>query len=161
MSTLAASYHPITARAFNSGSSKAARKIEKFTVAAISNLKDASSLQRSAFDELEDMRVLATRVNWDNLGSAPLENATYEIAKRFLWATPSNLPTPEVTVDRDGEANFDWFGKQGKNFSISLRKDGRLAYAGQFSTTRSVYGTDNFDDTVPQEILVWVTKLWG
>lgn len=153
MSTLASSYHPITARALNSGSSKTARMIELFIVDAIRPLKEASSLQRSAFDELEDVRAQATRFNWDNLGSASLDELTYQIAKRFLWAIPSNLPAPEVTVDRDGEANFDWFGKQGKNFSVSLRKDGRLAFAGQFSTTRRVSGTDNFDDTVPQEIL--------
>lgn len=159
MSTYAPTYHPITARALNSGSSTAARTIEKFIIDAIRPLKEASTLQKSAFDELEDVRVQATRHNWDNLGSAPLDEPTYQIAKRFLWAIPTNLPAPEVTADRDGEANFDWFGKLGKNFSVSLRKDGRLAYAGQFSTTRRVSGTDNFDDTVPQEILVWVKNL--
>lgn len=159
MSTLAASYHPITARALNSGSSCAAKTIEQSIVKALKPLKEGASFQRGAFDELEDLRIQATHLNWDNLGSAPLSEPTYQIAKRFLWAIPSNLPAPEITADRDGEVNFDWFGKQGKNFSVSLREDGRIAFAGQFSTTIKRSGTDNFDDTVPQEILIWVKKL--
>lgn len=160
MSTLAARYLPVTARAFHSGSSSEARTIEQIIIGAIRSLKETPSRQRTAFDELEDVRLEANRFNWDNLGSAPLDNPTYQIAKRFLWVFPADLPPPEIAVDRDGEVNFDWFGKAGKNFSISLRHDGQLAFAGQFSATRRVSGMDTFDDTVPQEITGWVKTLF-
>lgn len=160
MSTIAASYLPVTARAFRSGSSKEARTIEQIIVGAIRSLKETPSRQRTAFDELEDVRVEASQFNWDSLGSAPLDNSTYQIAKRFLWVFPANLPAPEITVDRDGEVNFDWFGKAGKNFSVSLRHDGQMTFAGQFSATRRVSGMDMFDDTVPQEITGWVKALF-
>src|ERR1022692_4550787 len=76
------------------------------------------SEQKWVFNELEELSINASRPNWDNLGSAPLDSDTYQIAKRFILALPSSLPAPELTVDRDGEVNFDWFGSGGQIFSI-------------------------------------------
>lgn len=109
--------------------------------------------QNWMFNELEELSVVASTPNWDNLGSAPLENETYQAAKRFLLAWPSNLPSPEITSDRDGEVNFDWFGSNGQIFSVSLRKDGRLAFAGQFASRQKISGMEEFNNAIPKQVV--------
>jgi hypothetical protein len=109
--------------------------------------------QRWVFNELEELRMTATHSNWDNLGSAPLDDDTYQLAKRFIWALPSSLSAPELTVDRDGEINFDWFGLRGRMLTVSLRKDGRIAYACRISQRRNYSGTEEFIDSIPKKIV--------
>ena len=58
-----------------------------------------------------------------------VDSATLLLAQRFLAALPSELAAPELAVDPDGEISFDWFGRSGRNFSVSLRSDGRVAIA--------------------------------
>ncbi len=159
MSTLAIDYFPVSTRVHGSGSSSEARQIEQRVRQPLEQLKRALSFSEYAFNELEDLLNKANRENWDNLGSQPLSHATYIKAKAFLLAFPSQLSVPELTVDRDGEVNFDWFGNFGKNFSVSLRADGKLTYAGKFSPVGSTHGTNFFDDEIPEEILVMVKKL--
>jgi hypothetical protein len=109
--------------------------------------------QRWVFNELEELRMIADHSNWDNLGSAPFDDDTYQIARRFLWALPSSLAAPELTVDRDGEINFDWFGLRGQILTVSLRKDGRIAYACRISQRRNYSGTEDFIDSIPKKIV--------
>lgn len=109
--------------------------------------------QRWVFNELEELRMIADHSNWDNLGSALFDDDTYQTAKRFLWALPSSLAAPELTVDRDGEINFDWFGLRGQMLTVSLRKDGRIAYACRISQCRNYSGTEEFIDSIPKKIV--------
>ena len=88
-----------------------------------------------------------------------VDSATLLLAQRFLAALPSELAAPELAVDPDGEISFDWFGRSGRNFSVSLRSDGRVAYAGAFGPEKTKYGTDRFDDQVPEEIVEAVRDL--
>lgn len=161
MSTLSMDYYPInisTQCAKWGGGSVEAKTIDETLNSIFLNIK--SSSQRLLFDELEELNINANCPNWDNLGSAPLDIDTYQIAKRFISALPSSLPPPELTVDRDGEINFDWFGSGGQIFSASLRKDGRIAYAGQISVLNRQSGVGEFNDSVPKKIVESVKSIF-
>ena len=94
------------------------------------------------------------------LGSDVLADcSTISLANRFLAALPVDLAEPEIGIDPDGEVSFDWFGPAGRNFSVSLRDDGRVAYAGAFGPGKTTYGTDIFIDEIPAEIMDAVRKL--
>lgn len=154
MSSLAIDYFPIstsTQQVQGGGNSAEAQKLFLKMNDLFINIKPSE--QKWAFTELEELSVNASRPNWDNLGSAPLDADTYQIAKRFILALPSSIPAPELTVDRDGEVNFDWFGSGGQIFSASLRKDGRIAFAGQFSARNRLSGVEEFNDSVPKRIV--------
>lgn len=157
MSSLALEYHPISTRISGTGSSTEAKAVSEKLKRAVCELK--SSSQNKVFNELEELNADASNKNWDGLGSLPLDGVTYQIAKRFLLALPTILPMPELTVDRDGEINFDWFSSSGQVFSVSLRYDGRLVYAGQFAPRKSVSGKEEFNDAVPKEVIKWVEFL--
>lgn len=154
MSTLTMDYYPISTSSQQTqwgGISKEAQKLYSQMNEVFTCIKPSE--QKWVFNELEELSINASHPNWDNLGSAPLDADTYQIAKRFICALPSSLPAPEVTVDRDGEVNFDWFGSSGQIFSVSLRKDGRIAFAGQFSARKRLSGLEEFNDSVPKRIL--------
>ena len=162
MSSLAMDYYPISTSSQQTqggGSSVEAQKLFSEMNKVFSRIKPSE--QQWVFNELEELRINACRPNWDSLGSASLDADTYQIAKRFILALPSSLPAPELTVDRDGEVNFDWFASGGQIFSASLRKDGRIAFAGQFSARKRLSGLEEFNDSVPKRIVESIKTIYS
>jgi hypothetical protein len=162
MSTLAMDYFPISTSSQQTqcgGSSVEAKKLYSKMNDVLVGIKPSD--QQWAFNELEELSISASHHNWDNLGSAPLDSETYQIAKRFILMLPASLPAPELTVDRDGEVNFDWFGQGVQMFSASLRKDGRIAFAGQFSTRKRLSGLEEFNDSVPEKIVESIKTIYS
>jgi hypothetical protein len=147
---------PVTKGLVRSGSSDEAVQLWKVLGEALSGLKRAQSDRALAFSEL-----FAMDVRVDGGRTAFVESATLVLAQRFLTILPLDIPAPEVGLDPDGEISFDWFGAEGQNFSVSLRKDGRLAYAGAFAGEKTKYGTDRLDDEIPREIVEAVRELHG
>jgi hypothetical protein len=92
---------------------------------------------------------------------AQLDDATFLTAKCFLLAFPKTLPSPELSLDSDGEISFDWIGKQNQILSVSLRRDGRLSIAGKLGVKRSFNETDQFKDGVPERILDSVKEIFS
>lgn len=162
MSSLAMDYFPISTSSQQTqcgGNSAEARSLYSKMNDIFVGIKPSD--QQWAFSELEELSINASRPNWDNLGSAPLDADTYQIAKRFILALPSSIPAPELTVDRDGEVNFDWFGSSGQIFSASLRKDGRIAFAGQISPRSRQSGMEEFNDSVPKRIVESIKTIYS
>lgn len=84
------------------------------------------------------------------------------LAQRFLFALPSNVPSPELAIDNDGDVSFDWRGPRGKMLTVALREDGRLAYAARISAFDKDHGVKQFDDAIParvMELLYQVTAI--
>jgi hypothetical protein len=83
---------------------------------------------------------------------------TVRTALDFTRLLPKSLPIPEVAADPDGEISFDWVGKTGKMFSVSISAGGRLSYAGRFSDTSKIHGVEQLSETFPREVLVGIEK---
>jgi hypothetical protein len=83
---------------------------------------------------------------------------TASAATRFVYLLPRSTPIPEVTADLDGDISFDWFGPAGKMFSVSINRDGRIAYAGRFGDTSKVHGIEKLSQICPPEILRGISK---
>src|SRR6516225_6591189 len=62
----------------------------------------------------------ATTPGWDGYGADAVQSNALITAYAFIDAFPSNLPTPEVAIDPDGEISFDWFAAPRRQFSISV-----------------------------------------
>src|SRR5437899_5888872 len=61
-----------------------------------------------------------------------VDRYTVRAALAFAELLPRSLPAPEIASDPDGEVSFDWLGPAGKMFSVSVSRNGRIAYAGRF-----------------------------
>jgi hypothetical protein len=90
--------------------------------------------------------------NWDGYGAKAVDELSWNKAVRFSQLLPTNVPMPEIYLDTDGEATFEWYTAPRNVFSVTVRGNGELAYAGIFGRSKT-HGTEYLDDEIPEEIL--------
>jgi hypothetical protein len=117
-----------------------------------------SNPAEQALTELHEVLAEASREGWDGYGARPLNPLSYDFAKRFLNALPTNAPFPEVSADTDGEVSFDWVFGERKALTVSVGPTGRCTFAWMLGQ-RTYRGTDWIDDGIPEEILSALGKL--
>lgn len=88
----------------------------------------------------------------------PIDYDTAQAALKFAVLLPKSLPLPEVAPDPDGEISFDWLGKAGKIFSVSIGANGSLSYAGRFGEKSKIHGIEELSESCPEEILRGIEK---
>jgi hypothetical protein len=101
-----------------------------------------------------DLPALADEIGWDRIQPSLMVRA-----QRFLLALPGGVPAPELSLDDEGEICFDWRGPHGALLSVSLREDGRLAYASRISALDKDHGTKKFDEAIPKRIVELVQEV--
>ena len=119
---------------------------------AVDGLK-AGIAARSSFP-FNDLHALA-----EEAGSASRQSSLFPLAQRFLLALPGGVPAPELALDDDGEVSFDWRGVGGRLLTVTLREDGRLAYASRISAYDKDHGIKRFDDAIPKRIVELVHQV--
>ncbi len=153
MSALALTIEPIGHGFSRSGSSPEATKVQNLTRRAFERIR-AQTRNSPGFNDLvalQDELILT--------GDPLVFRAPFELAARLLFALPTDLPIPGLSLDPDGEIAFDWFGERGRNFSVSLGLSGRLSFAGKLGPEKCIYGMDQFDEVVSREIVDAVRAL--
>jgi hypothetical protein len=88
----------------------------------------------------------------------PVDLETAHAALMFAQILPRSLPVPEIAADPDGEVSFDWLGPAGKMFSVSVSKDGRIAYAGRFGEKSKIHGIEQLSEILPAEVVRGIQK---
>ena len=94
----------------------------------------------------------------DSTENAAVSHETAWKAVAFARLLPRGLPIPEIAPDPDGEISFDWIGRSGKMFSVSIGSDGRISYAGRFGDKSKTHGTEQLSEILPREILFGIEK---
>jgi hypothetical protein len=136
---------PLLVRPEMSGSSDAAASLRQLLKAAFKEY----SKPRTQLIEPEIMALVEESQGED----VQVEKETARTALNFMLLLPRSLPIPEVSADPDGEISFDWIGSSGKMFSVSVNKEGRIAYAGRFGERSKVHGIEQLSETCPIEII--------
>ena len=93
-----------------------------------------------------------------NQESVAVNGETARKAVAFAMLLPRALPIPELAPDPDGEISFDWTGKSGKMFSVSIGADGRITYAGRFGDKSKTHGVEQLSEVFPREILLGIER---
>ena len=158
MTTLAIAhfYHPF-AHIRNTGASPESRQLQAQLEKLFRHFRGRGERLR-AIGELDEAYSQGRADNWDEYGAQSVSKETYVTAFRFLEALPSAVPSPEISLDPDGEINFEW-NNAGKIFSASIGETGVLSYAGVFGTNLTAHGTEIFDDTIPEAIIQNIKRL--
>jgi hypothetical protein len=99
---------------------------------------------RGLADELRELVEAAT--GDAEVGEFVADSTASEAALALLSLLPRSLPTPELSLDSDGEIEMDWYGPAGKAFTLSIRGDGRIAYAARFGQEKRLHGVDAISD---------------
>ena len=102
--------------------------------------------------------VRVSAVNSSDVETARVTHDTAREAMKFALSLPKSLPIPEIAADPDGDISFDWIGKTGKMFSVSIDATGRIAYAGRFGERSKIHGIEQLSHSCPQEILRGIEK---
>jgi hypothetical protein len=119
----------------------------------------ANERVQRGIDELRRVLEESARENWDGYGALPAQVAAYDYAVALLASLPAMIPTPDISVDPDGEIAFDWFWESRLTFSISISADGRLSYAGLFGPNRT-HGAEQFSGALPGTISGGLARLF-
>jgi len=121
-----------------------------------------------AFDDLKNGVTAGTSWVFNDLHALAAESncevredATFALAQRFLLALPGHLPSPELSLDEDGEVAFDWRGDGSRLLHVTLRQDGRLSYACWLSPNDREHGTKVFLDAIPKAIVGCIQDVAG
>src|SRR5262245_13902446 len=116
------------------------RQAASATAASVSRALRATLLQYR-WTSLEQMAVeLWNILRQQDAEMRPVDRETAQAALAFAEILPRSLPVPEIAADPDGEVSFDWLGPAGRMFSVSVSKDGRIAYAGRFGENSKIHG---------------------
>jgi len=98
--------------------------------------------------------------DWDGHGAAPADPYSYHLAKEILSQLPDRIPTPEITVDPDGELSFEWYNSKKRLIILSVGGDDALNYVGVIGRNREK-GVEYFDGEIPERILVLFKRIFG
>lgn len=119
---------------------------------------DASFAQ--LIDRIAEAARSASVPDWDGEGAAPVEASTVEYACLLAGSLPTWVPTPDVSPDRDGDLTLEWDLGPRRVFSVSVRRDGVLHYAGLFGTGKA-HGSDVLVSGAPAAVVQNVTRLFA
>lgn len=100
----------------------------------------------------------AAAPNWDGERAAAVEGSTRDFARMFASALPAGVPTPEVSIDRDGDIAFDWDEGPRRVFSVSVSRDGTLNFAGLFGPN-TIHGSEVLDRGIPPTIAYAIKRV--
>ncbi len=109
---------------------------------------------------LKEVYVESSQDNWDGYGASAVGSDTYSESKRFLHLLPTTIPSPEITIEPDGEIAFEWFAGPRRVLSVSVGSDNIMTYAGLFGINKT-HGTEYFGDELPATILSNLQRLFA
>lgn len=104
-----------------------------------------------ARQSLFDAYRAAASKNWDGEGAAAADLSSFEYASALIDRLYPDLPTPDIYADPDGEFCLEWDYGPRSVFSVSVGRDGTLAYAGLFDSSK-VHGIEVLLDALPPAI---------
>jgi hypothetical protein len=108
--------------------------------------------------EIKELAEESGEVATMDAGAIPIDKETARAAIEFAFLLPLSLPVPEVAPEPDGDISFDWEGPCKRMFSVSVNKEGRIAYAGRFGEKSKVHGIEQLSEVCPPEVLRGIEK---
>lgn len=110
------------------------------------------------FERINEAAAAAARDNWDGDGARAVEYSTVEFAYSFAEALPANLPLPDISAENDGDLAFDWYFGPRRVFSVSIRRDGILNFAGLDGSARD-YGSNTVLTGIPARVIELISRV--
>jgi hypothetical protein len=115
----------------------------------------------SALSLLAQMVADCASPGWDGQDAAGIDQKAASSAERFVRAMPDEIPLPEFSPEPDGSISLDWIQSSNRQFSVSVGRSNRLAYAWLDGADRG-HGVVRFDGrNIPQRVLGNITAIVG
>lgn len=98
--------------------------------------------------------------NWDGYGAAAASQLSVHWAGRVLEALPSDVPSPEVAFDPDGDVVLEWSPSTGRMLSVSIGGAGEVRFALR-TPSKKLSGIETFSDELPSGFAQALSALAG
>jgi hypothetical protein len=98
--------------------------------------------------------------DWDGYGAIGVTSEAYEEAKRIIDLLPSSIRMPEIVAEPTGEIGFEWRGRQGRIFIMSVNGRHRISYAGIFDGNKT-HGSEHFEETLPSVVIEHLRRVYS
>ena len=145
----------------NHGVSEGARQIGAIAREIFNDCSQSISGQKDeSIQELYSLSKECSDANWDGFDASPINMESFIEAQRFIYALPTTIAEPEVSVDPDGEISLEWYLEPRRVFSVSIGKRNEVTYAGLFGINKS-NGKEYFGDEIPKTILENLDRLYS
>jgi len=122
----------LTEPALERGSGKFVSKslLEEPDINSYFALHTSSARLQSNTAELIIESIGNLQVGWDGYGATPVSSDVCANAKKFLFSSPSELSTPEITPTSSGTMNLEWTS----NNADAYLEIGRTRYTGHIQS---------------------------
>lgn len=100
----------------------------------------------------------ASQNNWDGYNAASADVSAIPYAINFINDLSPDFPLPEISIDSDGEIAFDWDCGVRRVFSVRIRRDGSLNYAGLLGQS-SFHGAEVMRSGIPFAITEGIDRV--
>lgn len=110
-------------------------------------------------DRLAELGRECAERDWDGYGAEPLTPDVIRKAEQFAGTIPTDIPAPEVVPEPDGELAFEWRPSARRSISISVSKDGRLAWVAFLGDRARFRGSQILGDASPVALTTLIRQL--
>jgi hypothetical protein len=132
---------------------RAARKAANAVIESIERSQAIFGEKAAAISKLRALAIECGQENWDGDGAAMIDPMAIINAEAIVRALPIGVPLPELAPEPDGSVSLDWIQSSTRQFSVSVGRSQRLAYAWLDGTDRG-HGVATFDgSTIPSRMI--------
>lgn len=113
-----------------------------------------------AFQVLREIFDTHRQPSWDGYGALPITEDAYHEARRFLQLLPDDISVPEFSADPRGGFSFEWYRGPNWIFTLTVKGDGVIIYAGLMGEDNRAYGTQKLSDSISKIILQNIRRVY-
>ena len=125
----------------------AARKAASAVIESVERSQALFGEKTAAISQLRALAIECGQENWDGDGAAVIDPRAIFNAEAIVRALPIGVPLPEFAPEPDGSVSLDWIQSRTRQFSLSVGRSQRLAYA-WLDGTDSGHGVATFDGSI-------------
>jgi hypothetical protein len=131
----------------------AARKAASALIESVERSQALFGEKAAAISQLRALAIECNQENWDGDGATMIDPTAIFNAEAIVRALPIGVPLPEFAPEPDGSVSLDWIQSRTRQFSLSVGRSQRLAYAWLDGTDRG-HAVATFDgSTIPPRVI--------
>jgi len=131
----------------------AARKAASALIESVERSQALFGEKAAAISQLRALAIECNHENWDGYGATMIDPRAIFNAEAIVRALPIGVPLPEFAPEPDGSVSLDWIQSRTRQFSLSVGRSQRLAYAWLDGTDRG-HAVATFDgSTIPPRVI--------
>ena len=137
------------------------KKTNAVTDATKLNLEGTIDWIDFALKNLDEVYDECSVANWDGYNAQPISREAYFEASKLLRILPNSFPVPDIGPEPDGGIGLEWYKEKWFSFIVSVNGKNIITYVGRFGKNNHFYGTESYNNSVPEIILNGLKRLFS